>query len=447
MGGMSARMPVRPVRAARWLWVVVGLALVVRLVAGGLIRARLSPGEPVAAPKSEVEYLRSPYMELGDSQQYLLLAENLMRSGAFGWGAGPVTFRLPGYPTLLALLGNRLWLIVVVQAVLGALAVLMTGVAGRRLGGETGGLVAAGLTAVDVGGVLHVGLVMSETLFVLLVVLSVVMFFERTNWAAGLAMGAAAMTRPIALMAFAPMALVLLARGQRRQLALFLVAFAVLPGIWLVRNWRTFGVPGLTSNGGFNTFYAAAGALVAEQEGIPIDSARVLLVAAHAAQLEGDNPLRVGAAMGRIGRELISHDFVRYTGIYCRGLARIVFGVKADDVVLRVVRPDMRLSQARKVLRTGELGSGARAAAAGMAVFELLTTLLALTAALAGLARQRRSLEAWLLFALAAGFLLAASPLTDGRFRVPAMPLVAILAAGAASRQPRGLTSTATRLS
>ncbi|MBM3315206.1 hypothetical protein FJY71_05110, partial [candidate division WOR-3 bacterium] len=189
-----------------WLWVIVVVALGLRLVGAGLIRQRMSPGEPVAVPKAEVEYLRSPYMELGDSQQYLLLAESLMESGAFGWGAGPVTFRLPGYPTLLAMLGNRIWLVMVVQAVLGALTVLMVGILGFRIAGRAGGLVAAGLLCVDVGSVLHSGLVMSEVLFVFLVVLAVYLFLERTSWGAGLALAAAALTRPIALLAFVSLA-------------------------------------------------------------------------------------------------------------------------------------------------------------------------------------------------------------------------------------------------
>ncbi|MEO0085979.1 MAG: hypothetical protein ABIK37_05050, partial [candidate division WOR-3 bacterium] len=440
---MSATPPARSGRLETWFWLLIVLALGLRLAAGVLIRARMSPGEPVTAPKTEVEYLRSPYMELGDSQQYLLLAESLTKNGAFGWGAGPVTFRLPGYPTLLALLGNRMWLIVLVQAVFGALVVLMSGMIGRRLGGDAGGLVAAGLVAADVGSVLHVGLVMSESLFLLLLVLAVFMFLSRTNWAAGLALGAAAMTRPIALPAFVPMALVLLVRGQRRQLALFLVAFAVLPGLWLARNWRSFGIPGFTSNGGFNTFYAAAGALVAEREGISIDSARVQLATEHALELDGDNPLRVGAAMGRIGRELIRQDFPVYIRVYCRGVAWILFGVKADDLVSRIVRPEMRLSRARLVLRSGELRRAARTAAVGLAAFELLLTAVILVTAVAGLGRLRRDLDAWLLLGLAVFFVLAASPLTDGRFRMPAIPLLAMLAGGAVSRRLHVLTSTA----
>uniref|UniRef100_A0A7C4GJS9 Uncharacterized protein n=1 Tax=candidate division WOR-3 bacterium TaxID=2052148 RepID=A0A7C4GJS9_UNCW3 len=301
--------------------------------------------------------------------------------------------------------------------------------------------------AVDVNSVLHTGLVMSEALFLVLLVLAVLMFFDRTSWAAGLALGAAAMTRPIALPAFVPLALVMLMRGQRRQLVLFLAAFMLLPGIWLVRNWRSFGTPGFTSNGGFNMFYASAGALVAEQSGIAIDSARVRLVSEHAAELEGDNPLRVASAMGRIGRRRIGRDIVGFAGLYCRGVARIIFGVKADDMILRITRPEMRLSLARKVLRSGELGGGVRAVAVGLAGIELLLTFTVLAAAVAGLWRMRRDPEAWMLFVLAAFFVLVASPLTDGRFRLPAMPLLALLAAGALRSRPRGLTSRVARLS
>lgn len=434
-------------KAATWLWVIVALALGVRLVVGGLTRTRMSPGETVMIPKSEAEYLRSPYMELGDSQQYLLLAENLMKNGAFGWGAGPVTFRLPGYPTLLALLRNQVWLLIVVQAVFGALVVLMTGEVGRRLGGDTGGLLAAGLMALDVGSVLHAGLVMSESLFTLLLVLAVYTFLNRSSWAAGLALGAAAMTRPIALPAFLPMALVLLARRQREQLILFLVAFAVLPGVWLVRNWRSFGVVGFTSNGGFNTFYAAAGALVADREGIPIDSAREQLADEYSAELQGDNPLRVGAAMSRAGLEVIGRDVGRFAVVYCRGVVRILFGIKADDLVLRIVRPDMRLSLASETLRSGNTdGSVRRLAMAGLIVFELLLTVLVLVAAVIGTVRQRHELDVWMLLGMAVFFVLMASPLTDGRFRLPAMPLAAMVGAGVLRRRSRGLTSTSARL-
>ncbi|MEO0071155.1 MAG: hypothetical protein ABIK39_03600, partial [candidate division WOR-3 bacterium] len=78
----------------RWyiILLIVLFGLFLRIGITAFFKNRSSPGEVVKNPASEVEYLRQAYMELGDSQQYQLLANNLRTQGRFTWNETPVTF-------------------------------------------------------------------------------------------------------------------------------------------------------------------------------------------------------------------------------------------------------------------------------------------------------------------------------------------------------------------
>jgi hypothetical protein len=159
------------------VWAIVAAALAVRLVVSFAYRSHYSAGKFAATPKSEGFYVKTASIELTDSQQYMLLAEHLRSQGFFSWdGRTAVTFRTPGYPLLLALLGGNMVLVVIVQSLLGALAVLMVFLLGRRWFGGRAGLFAAALLAVDLTNIEHTGTIMTEPLFVFVVLLATWLF-------------------------------------------------------------------------------------------------------------------------------------------------------------------------------------------------------------------------------------------------------------------------------
>lgn len=138
----------------------------------------------------------------------------------------------------------------------GAGTIATLGVLGRRLAGERAGLLAAGLAAVYPVLVAADGALMSESLFGLLVALSLLAAYrlvdEPTTGRAivlGAVVGLAALTRGEALLLL-PLILVPVLRrpaGPRAALVA-LLAFAVLLAPWTVRTWIVFDQPVVIAN-------------------------------------------------------------------------------------------------------------------------------------------------------------------------------------------------------
>jgi 4-amino-4-deoxy-L-arabinose transferase-like glycosyltransferase len=187
------------------------------------------------------------------------------------------TFRTPGYPLLLAVVGDgssrtsRVSLFAV-QALLSGLTVVLLGLVGRLLWNERVGLLAAALYALDPFTKRYVSLVLTETLAGVLAVLSAYLYAlawsarRASLWgAAGLSLAALTLTRP----GFAVLLPVLAAAALLRSSALrvrvaglgavFACAGALL-GPWLVFTTNVTGRPVLTSFGaGWNLLLAAHG--------------------------------------------------------------------------------------------------------------------------------------------------------------------------------------------
>jgi 4-amino-4-deoxy-L-arabinose transferase-like glycosyltransferase len=138
----------------------------------------------------------------------------------------------------------------------GAGTIATLGVLGRSLAGERAGLVAAGLAALYPALIAADGALMSESLFGLLVALSLLAAYRLLGnptlgraIALGLVAGLAALTRGEALLLL-PLLLIPIVRrpGGPRAAAVTLVAFAVLLVPWTVRNWIVFDQPVVIAN-------------------------------------------------------------------------------------------------------------------------------------------------------------------------------------------------------
>lgn len=194
--------------------------------------------------------------------------EGFGRSGYLLQG-GPAAIRGPGYPYLLgavyAASGDSRDAARTVNALLGALAVLLVYLIAKRVWGRRTGLVAAGLTAVFPPLVLLSRDLVSESLFIPLELGAVlcVLEFRRSgrDWrwalAAGALCGFATLTRNTGLVLLLPIAFGLWGgsgRPLRSSLAAPAVAVATLAVViapWLIRDAAQFGrfVPVTTSNG------------------------------------------------------------------------------------------------------------------------------------------------------------------------------------------------------
>jgi 4-amino-4-deoxy-L-arabinose transferase-like glycosyltransferase len=421
-------------------------AVVIRLAVSASFKGHSYVATDPVKPEPEAAYLKRGEIGLGDSEQYLLLGDGIRHRLSYSWNHELNTFRTPGYPLLLAVLDDNVTAIVVVQAFLAGLTVLLVGLVGARLFNSRVGLLGAALLAVDVPSIFSSGVVMSEVLFTFSVVLAAALVWDRTSdggWetedrrprrmpraaAAGLVLGFAALVRPVALLAFVPFGFVLVARRNWRGLVLMLGAFSVLPGIWVARNYSHYGRLNLTSNGGYNLLYANAAAVIGDEQHTTWDIERLELAREFTAKLATDNPLELADAMTRKATSIILHDPLRYAWICLRGVPKVIAGIKADDLVLRVIA-DGGPATPRSVLLNPDYGPpGVRLAVFLLAGFELLTSVGVFLLALVSLAFRRWRGEKWLLVVIGLYFVAVALPFTDGRFRVPAMPFFYLAAA------------------
>lgn len=235
-----------PPRSCRWAWPLT--VVLVTLLALGL---RLYYVDTAMV----IEPLR------GDAVQYYSYAWNLVHHGIYaGTPPGslvivPSNFRDPGYPLFLALwmklFHNPLtWYAVVLlaQAVLGALTVPLTMQLGRRWLGKGWATGAGILLAVWPHNITIASDLLSETLFGFLCAVAVLVCVQACERqrvgravAAGLCFGAAALTNAILLPFGVLLALFL---GWRRliprQIVVALcIGALLLPGAWAIRNLHT----------------------------------------------------------------------------------------------------------------------------------------------------------------------------------------------------------------
>ncbi len=186
-----------------------------------------------------------------DMRDYQARALHLLRHGTFY----PDAFWPPIYPVFLAAVyavaGVNLFAVRLIQAGLGALSVALTFVLARRILSARTSLVAAAVVAVYPALVLLPVLVLSENVFVPLVLLGLWLGQRRERHApflAGIALATATLTRSVGWAAIAGVAVSLMAdRQERRQitrsLALLAAGCAVVMLPWAARNAALYGRP------------------------------------------------------------------------------------------------------------------------------------------------------------------------------------------------------------
>jgi 4-amino-4-deoxy-L-arabinose transferase-like glycosyltransferase len=212
----------------------------------------------------------------GDGYQFHLLARILADEGKY---LQPIAFLGPGeeiptaekpplYPAYVALVHLLGWSSYEAQraasCLLGAAMVGIVGLVGREVGGERTGLIAAGLAALYPMLIVLDGSGRSESLYVLLVALILLLAYRLARapgWVTAAILGAvtglAALTRSesVAYLLLVALPAVWMARpalrDRLRLAGVVLVAFAVVIAPWQVRNLTTFERPvALSTNEG-----------------------------------------------------------------------------------------------------------------------------------------------------------------------------------------------------
>lgn len=202
----------------------------------------------------------------GDGHLYDALATNLTSGKGYSFRGHPTAHVVPGYPLWLAfwysVVGRDHLFIGLVQAALGGVACALVFDMGRRIFGVAVGLLAGMICALLPELVLWTsGQILTEPLYVFLVTTAVYFLVRAIPaeaedrrppplWpalAAGVFIGLAALTRPVALTFGAVACLYLWRKASLRSAVLVGTAAVALMLPWAYRNHRVMGAPLLTS--------------------------------------------------------------------------------------------------------------------------------------------------------------------------------------------------------
>jgi 4-amino-4-deoxy-L-arabinose transferase-like glycosyltransferase len=206
---------------------------------------------------------RVPAFVTKDSLEYVEPALSFIDGGQFALAQR----RTPVYPLVMAgavgLLGRDLLSITFVQHLLGVCTAAFTFGIGRLTFGRTAGLLAGLLAALSSPLLIYEHYLITESVFTFFLVLSILLLVagltsERRAYFAfgGLALGLAALTRPVgqAVLVALPLACLFVFRRWRPSIVacgLAVACFALLVVPWAIRNQIVYGTAAAASTGRF----------------------------------------------------------------------------------------------------------------------------------------------------------------------------------------------------
>lgn len=423
-------------------WTVLAVILMVRLVTGLVI---ISNPERSLWP---------------DSVSYLTLARNLLAGDGYQGnpGSGVDLSRTPGYPVFLAsvflFFGESYSAVVFVQLAMGGIISLALFWVGREHLSPRAGYFAALLYALTPNAILWSLSILSDTLFVLCITLACmpVAYFLREvrgRWAviSGALIGLSALVRPISSV-LVPLWAILLAGYniyRKRSLregfligAMFIAASAVFIVPWVVRNSLVWDRPMLSSIAIWNLGRYQAPAALARAKGISLEEARGEIPTSHIPQPGDaqrylrvilDYPLDYLTAHLHGTRLIMTEagqpNLAQLVGVHYRGSG--VFSAFKESGIKDAVK---RLLDAWR-------GQHQRWLFIGTVVALIFQAFSYLFAVIGGIHLWRSGSDLrWLglMFILtSAAFILIPGPVGNGRFRLPAEPFLALLAAAGIS--------------
>ena len=419
----------------RWLVVVIVAGLVARVAWA----AWIAHAEPLA--------VRSP-----DTPGYIWPARALIDAGRFSLSpmdSTPMFVRTPGYPAFLAPIlwvTDSEWAISPIQATSSALAVAAIVLVGWRLIGLTAGLVAGVLLVLDPLQFMASGTILTEGVasitIAAIAVVGVVVFAVRRPqdvpmravFGLGALVAVATMVRPT--MWFYPVVLlVLLAirfRGLRRRallarLALFLLPVLLVVGGWQLRNHSAVGSWQLSGATGLLTYCSNAAQIEAREAGTTVEAARRQL----GCPPSGEDPDGICASTvgwtcrvpdpdadsqgfdewNRRGLEIMTDHPVQTARIVVEGVVRQIAGPGTDTV--------------RQYFDAG----ASVPLALGLFTWNAMLWAFAGVGAVAGLRSMYRAYWAFVVATIGYVIVISAGDAAGARYRVPVIPMLALLAA------------------
>lgn len=212
-----------------------------------------------------ISYVARANWLAGDSYDYLNIAKNLAYYFSFGFGKTESAIRLtssrpPLYPILISLFwwdGPPIKVILFLQAVLGAITVLLVYHLAKRTFDKRVALIAAILVLLEPFTIHYTASIMTETLFTFLVILGLWLLDLKKHIPAGIVFGLATLTRPTAapfLFLLAGISLFPIWSAYRRAFLTVFVSALMTVSIWTIRNAVVFNefIPISSTGYGYN---------------------------------------------------------------------------------------------------------------------------------------------------------------------------------------------------
>jgi 4-amino-4-deoxy-L-arabinose transferase-like glycosyltransferase len=238
-----------------------------------------------------------------DSKSYIDPARAFLTSGRFETAPGsgiPMFVRTPGYPGFIAFIyqlfgwtGQRQLMLLLTQALLGAVVAAIAYVVTSRLWGEVPGIVAAAIVAFDPYQIRLSNWFMSEALFTFFAMVMVFCAYaalrpqaRRTRLLAclGIALAAASLTRPTTYyFVVVPLGLCLLSskrlgwRHAVTALVVLMVPTVLLVGGWQLRNAEVVGSSQISGTEARDLYYFRAPDTLSRRDGISFSDAQLQL--------------------------------------------------------------------------------------------------------------------------------------------------------------------------
>lgn len=340
--------------------VIAGIALLARL----LLFMMMQPWQP---------NVRDRVILRDDAAGYHKLATTILGTSRFAYDeeSPPNDLRTPLYPLFIsgvyAAAGQKPWLVLLVQIALDTATCLLVLSFAESVAGERAGPWAAAFYALDPHVISHCCTMLSDTLFVFLLVLGARFLIPRgprhdireTKWPAVAAVsgiwGLAALTRPIAQ--FLPAVLIpfwFVIAGYRRGAIFSVVSIAVFAGAispWLARNQVLFGHPGLSTSGDYNLIALYTVPMALAREGGSATQTRENLFQEAESRMvdDGIDPETLnGFEKGRYYRAVALEHFAESPGLfvatYMKGLVHTMLNLGTSQYARQLGLPEGRIN-------------------------------------------------------------------------------------------------------
>ena len=403
-------------------------------------------------------------MTQGDTASYLEPGRNLILHGQYANGGLPEIDRTPGYPLFTMLTGmafNNVLLTVIAQIVVSMLSLLLVWrIAERVFPNRGAGITAVWLYALEPISILYTVRLMPETFFVLLlltVVDRLLSFYQTgklsTLALSGLLLAAATYVRPVSYYLVLPLAAALVVTAPRnrgyRWKAPAILLVSVLPWLaaWQLRNKAETGYSGFSSIVEQNLYFYQSAEVSAELAHISLAAEQKQLgypdepsyLAVYPEQKNWSPTQRLHYMRGQSLQILGQHRLL-YLKTHFAGVGVVAFTPCATELLqlLHLYPQDEQMPQ--RILNQGIMSSLAQVMRTHpgvtiiMGSFELILLLL-YASAIFGIFRGRaKRVPLILLIGIALYFLLiSGGAQAVGRYRLPVMPEICILAAGGLS--------------